>query len=88
MNVSGFAELILLMISYHPGGWGKPPVDEHGNPIYGDVFGILLHTHTFSTNAHMGKHWGALDSDDGSDEEDDESEHDDDDQEVSEWHLM
>ena len=24
---------------YHPGGWGKPPVDEEGNPVYGDVFG-------------------------------------------------
>ena len=24
---------------YHPGGWGKPPVDENGVPIYGDVFG-------------------------------------------------
>ena len=24
---------------YHPGGWGKPPVDAYGNPIYGDVFG-------------------------------------------------
>lgn len=24
---------------YHPGGWGKPPVDEFGSPIYGDVFG-------------------------------------------------
>lgn len=24
---------------YHPGGWGKPPVDEHGNPLYGNVFG-------------------------------------------------
>ena len=24
---------------YHPGGWGKPPVDQFGNPIYGDVFG-------------------------------------------------
>lgn len=23
---------------YHPGGWGKPPVDENGVPIYGDVF--------------------------------------------------
>jgi len=21
---------------YHPGGWGKPPVDEYGNPVYGD----------------------------------------------------
>jgi hypothetical protein len=25
---------------YHGGGWGKPPVDAHGNPIYGDVFGL------------------------------------------------
>lgn len=25
---------------YHPGGWGKPPVDEYGRPIYGDVFGV------------------------------------------------
>lgn len=23
---------------YHPGGWGKPPVDESGRPLYGDVF--------------------------------------------------
>jgi hypothetical protein len=21
------------------GGWGKPPVDESGKPLYGDVFG-------------------------------------------------
>ena len=26
---------------YHPGGWGKPPVDEYGRPLYGDVFGAL-----------------------------------------------
>jgi hypothetical protein len=24
---------------YHAGGWGKPPVDEGGKPLYGDVFG-------------------------------------------------
>merc|ERR1719228_1198142 len=24
---------------YHAGGWGKPPVDEAGKPLYGDVFG-------------------------------------------------
>lgn len=24
---------------YHRGGWGKPPVDVHGRPLYGDVFG-------------------------------------------------
>ena len=26
---------------YQPGGWGQPPVDEYGRPIYGDVFGVL-----------------------------------------------
>ena len=25
---------------YHPGGWGKPPVDELNRPLYGDVFGV------------------------------------------------
>ena len=24
---------------YQPGGWGKPPVNEEGEPLYGDVFG-------------------------------------------------
>lgn len=26
---------------YHAGGWGKPPVDEKGKPLYGDVFGTM-----------------------------------------------
>jgi len=21
---------------YHPGGWGRPPMDEYGNPVYGE----------------------------------------------------
>ena len=29
---------------YHAGGWGKPPVDETGKPLYGDVFGTGLAT--------------------------------------------
>lgn len=24
---------------YQPGEWGKPPVDDYGRPLYGDVFG-------------------------------------------------
>ena len=27
---------------FQPGGWGKPPVDENGNPLYGDVFGLAM----------------------------------------------
>ncbi|GAO46271.1 DUF382-domain-containing protein [Saitoella complicata NRRL Y-17804] len=26
---------------FHPGGWGKPPVDEFNRPLWGDVFGVL-----------------------------------------------
>ncbi|KAJ3088733.1 hypothetical protein HK100_007952 [Physocladia obscura] len=29
------------MWGYQAGGWGKPPVDEFGRPLYGDVFGVL-----------------------------------------------
>lgn len=30
------------MWGYHPGGYGKPPVDEHNRPLYGgDIFGVL-----------------------------------------------
>lgn len=25
---------------FHPGGWGRPPVDEFNQPLYGDVFGL------------------------------------------------
>ena len=25
---------------YQPGGWGKPPVNEWGQPLYGNVFGV------------------------------------------------
>lgn len=43
---------------YHAGGWGKPPVDEMGKPLYGDVFGTnasdfqvgTTHTHTHIYN--------------------------------------
>lgn len=26
----------------HAEGWGRPPVDEQGRPIYGDVFGVYV----------------------------------------------
>ncbi|OBZ83058.1 Splicing factor 3B subunit 2 [Choanephora cucurbitarum] len=29
---------------YHPGGWGRPPVDEYNRPLYGDVFGVAQPT--------------------------------------------
>jgi splicing factor 3B subunit 2 len=32
--------LVSCQWGYHPGGWGKPPVDEFNRPLYGDVFGL------------------------------------------------
>ena len=26
---------------FHPGGWGKPPMDDFNRPLYGDVFGVM-----------------------------------------------
>ncbi|GAA5919701.1 hypothetical protein JCM5296_005645, partial [Sporobolomyces johnsonii] len=28
---------------FHPGGWGKPPLDEYGRPLYGDIYGVATH---------------------------------------------
>eukprot|EP00800_Vazella_pourtalesii_P002586 TRINITY_DN12502_c0_g2_i4.p1 TRINITY_DN12502_c0_g2~~TRINITY_DN12502_c0_g2_i4.p1 ORF type:complete len:354 (-),score=112.01 TRINITY_DN12502_c0_g2_i4:73-1134(-) len=66
------------LFGYHLGGWGKPPVDEYGRALYGDVFG--------TQQQHMGEDkgddedidktlWGELESEDEStDESDDASE--------------
>ena len=52
---------------YHPGGWGKPPVDPYGQPIYGDVFGNQAAAGGEDAQAqvpeHLRQHWGQLDPD-------------------------
>eukprot|EP00873_Tetraselmis_striata_P035015 jgi/Tetstr1/455279/TSEL_042115.t1 len=65
---------------YHPGGWGKPPVDEGGNPIYGDVFGVAPPPPTASDKIDKAQ-WGELESDEeeSEEEESEEKEEDDDD---------
>lgn len=59
---------------YHPGGWGKPPVDEHGNPIYGDVFGEGDAGDDDDEIAQTMGHWGDMDEISESEEEGEESE--------------
>ncbi len=60
---------------YFVGGWGKPPVDEVGHPLYGDVFGM--------EQQEMGKGvqeeeevdktlWGELESEEEEEEEEEE----------------
>lgn len=52
---------------YHPGGWGKPPVDELGNPLYGDWKQNEAPTPSAPEDTTL---WGEVE--DYEDEEDDE----------------
>ncbi|PWA71569.1 proline-rich spliceosome-associated (PSP) family protein [Artemisia annua] len=43
---------------YHSGGWGKPPVDEFGRPVYGDAFGQQEETPSYEEEPiDKSKHW-------------------------------
>lgn len=42
---------------YHAGGWGKPPVDENGKPLYGDVFGTQSSEFQVSSQAVCQKYF-------------------------------
>ncbi|KAI6189578.1 PSP domain-containing protein [Aphelenchoides bicaudatus] len=59
---------------YHAGGWGKPPVDEIGKPLYGDVFGLELPQINEPEDESQieRRHWGEL----GSEEEESDQESD------------
>ncbi|KAG9086941.1 hypothetical protein FRC06_002803, partial [Ceratobasidium sp. 370] len=62
---------------FHPGGWGKPPLDEYNRPLYGDVFGVIVKPET-EEGEPVDRHlWGELepeeeDSSEEEEEEDDE----------------
>ncbi|CAG9128360.1 unnamed protein product [Plutella xylostella] len=58
---------------YHAGGWGKPPVDELGKPLYGDVFGHTASGHDDGEDQEVDRTmWGELESE--SEEESEEEE--------------
>ncbi|KAH7730333.1 splicing factor 3b [Aphelenchoides avenae] len=63
---------------YHAGGWGKPPVDEYGKPLYGDVPNV----HDAEDESRIDRrHWGEIGSDEEeSDEESEEEEEEEEDQ--------
>jgi splicing factor 3B subunit 2 len=60
---------------FHPGGYGKPPVDEYNRPLYGgDIFGVLQP----QVNAQLGEPvektlWGELQEPEDESEEEEES---------------
>ncbi|CAI9572125.1 unnamed protein product [Staurois parvus] len=66
---------------YHAGGWGKPPVDEMGKPLYGDVFGTNASDFQSKNEEEDVDRtpWGELelsDDESSSEEEDEESDED------------
>ena len=64
---------------FHPGGYGKPPVDEYNRPLYGgDIFGVLQP----QQNAQLGEPvektlWGELQEPEEESEEEESDEEDD-----------
>jgi len=69
---------------FHPGGYGKPPVDEYNRPLYGgDIFGVLQPQQNTQLGEPVEKTlWGELQEpeeeseEEESDEEDEEAEED------------
>lgn len=62
------------------GGWGKPPVDESGVPVYGDVFDTVGVEVDSDDDVPRSIHWGELEvADEESEAEDDEDDEDDED---------
>eukprot|EP00271_Cylindrocystis_brebissonii_P004456 TRINITY_DN1612_c0_g2_i1.p1 TRINITY_DN1612_c0_g2~~TRINITY_DN1612_c0_g2_i1.p1 ORF type:complete len:604 (+),score=209.33 TRINITY_DN1612_c0_g2_i1:490-2301(+) len=61
---------------YQTGGWGKPPVDERGRPVYGDVFGTLADEANPFEEEPVDKsaRWGDLEEDEDEEEEEEEEE--------------
>ncbi|KKK24130.1 hypothetical protein P175DRAFT_0516557 [Aspergillus ochraceoroseus IBT 24754] len=72
------------MWGYHPGGYGKPPVDEHNRPLYGgDIFGVLQPQQSVQQGEPVEKDlWGELQAPEVSDEESEEEEEEIDEEDI------
>ncbi|KAJ1021691.1 hypothetical protein NDA16_003827 [Ustilago loliicola] len=61
---------------FHPGGWGRPPVDEYGNPLYGNV---LANAAELGVDGELvdkvdKEHWGQLESEESDPEQEEQEE--------------
>ncbi|GAA6063317.1 hypothetical protein JCM10212_005485 [Sporobolomyces blumeae] len=63
---------------FHPGGWGKPPLDEFGRPLYGDIYGVADDADKQPAGEPIEKEpWGELEPELEESEEEEESEDED-----------
>lgn len=64
---------------FHPGGYGKPPVDEYNRPLYGgDIFGVLQPQQNNQLGEPVEKTlWGELQEPEEESEEEEESDEED-----------
>ena len=60
---------------FQSGGWGKPPVDEYGRPLYGDVFGVSELEEEIAVDRTT--RWGELEEGEEEIEEEEEEEEED-----------
>lgn len=68
---------------YHAGGWGKPPVDEYGRPLYGDVFGLSGGREAYQAEEVTDKSlWGEMEPE-SEDEDEEEAEEEEEDAETA-----
>ena len=69
---------------FHPGGWGQPPRDEFGRPLYGDVFGVLESVTKVETLPVERELWGQIEVEveEEVDDDDEESEAETDEDEI------
>lgn len=62
---------------FHPGGWGKPPLDDYGRPLYGDIYGVTDNANSLQSGEPIEKEpWGELEPDVEESEEEEESDDD------------
>ncbi|GAA5990431.1 hypothetical protein JCM11641_007943 [Rhodosporidiobolus odoratus] len=71
---------------FHPGGWGKPPLDEYGRPLYGDIYGVTPSANDAQAGEPIERTtWAELEpeEEEASDDEESEEEEEDEDEEPS-----
>ncbi|PNS14494.1 hypothetical protein CAC42_3780 [Sphaceloma murrayae] len=63
---------------FHPGGYGKPPVDDYNRPLFGgDIFGTLQEAAPEPEGVPVERgHWGELQAREDEEEEEEEEEED------------